>query len=139
MALIIRERRRERVAETASKKTVDDFVAGLEGWQAEIVMALRALVREAAPEAREVLKWAQPVWERNGPFAYAKPFPRYVNFGFWRGASLSAPEGLLQSGGSKMAHVKLASARDVQPEILRELVKQAVSLNLTNGDPTKGP
>jgi hypothetical protein len=30
-------------------KTVDEYVAGLDGWQAEAVSAIRQIVREAAP------------------------------------------------------------------------------------------
>ena len=49
-------------------KTVDEFVAGLDGWQAEAVSTIRQIVREAAPKASEAWKWGQPVYEENGPF-----------------------------------------------------------------------
>jgi len=45
----------------AAGKTVDDYVAGLGGWQAEAVAELRRIVRQAAPEAVESIKWGQPV------------------------------------------------------------------------------
>jgi hypothetical protein len=51
-------------------KTVDEYVKGLEDWQAEIISNLRDLVLEAAPKAIEVFKWNQPVYEWNGPFVY---------------------------------------------------------------------
>jgi hypothetical protein len=128
---------RSGVATTSPKKTVDDYVAGLEGWQADIVTSLREILREAAPDAREAFKWAQPVWEQNGPICYVKVFSRHINFGFWRGASLVAPDGLLQTGGTKMAHIRLSTASDVQRDLFRKLVVDAVNLNLTEGDPTK--
>jgi hypothetical protein len=37
----------------ANKKTVDEYVADLADWQAEVVNALRKLIREAAPNAKE--------------------------------------------------------------------------------------
>ena len=53
-------------------KTVDEYIAGLKGWQQEVAAAIRAIVQEAAPEAKESIKWAQPVYEIGGPFAYIK-------------------------------------------------------------------
>jgi hypothetical protein len=119
-------------------ETVDEYIAGLEGRQAEVVSALRAIVLEAAPEATESIKWAQPVHEDHGPFVYMKAFKNHVNFGFWRGSELPDPEGLIESSGKKMGHVKLRGMQDVRPELFAEYVRNAVELNRTLGDPTKG-
>lgn len=70
----------------AAERTVDAYVAALPDGQREIAEAVRRLVRSAAPEAREAFKWAQPLFESGGPFAYIKAFPRHVNFDRTRGA-----------------------------------------------------
>jgi hypothetical protein len=119
-------------------KTVDEYVSGLPGWQAEVGSALRELIRKAAPDATESIKWAQPVYEDNGPFCYFKAFKNHVNFGFWRGADLPDPEGLLLGSGTKMAHVKLSGVDDLRPDVFADLVRAAVELNRSLGDPTKG-
>lgn len=116
-------------------KTVDDYVLGLQGWQREVVLELRAIIREAAPGATESIKWGQPVYEVNGPFCYVRAFASSVNFGFWRGASLSEPR--LESAGKKMGHLKLTGPRDVDARALRALIRQAVALNQRDGDPTR--
>lgn len=121
-----------------AEKTVDGYIAGLEGWKADVVSRVRRIVLDAAPEAKESIKWAQPVYEINGPFCYVKAFKDSVNFGFWRGVDLNDPEGVLQGSGAKMRHIKLASIDDVDEELFAEFVRQAVQLNLTKGDPTKG-
>lgn len=118
-------------------KTVDEYIQGLEGWQAEVVSAVRQLVREAAPEAKESIKWAQPVYEVNGPICYIKAFKNNVNFGFWRGTQLSDAEGILQGSGDKMRHVKLVGVQDIQESALQDLVRSAVELNRSLGDPTR--
>jgi len=41
--------------------TADEYVATLEDWSADVVTRLRDLITDAVPEARERLKWAQPV------------------------------------------------------------------------------
>ena len=122
----------------AKAKSVDDYLAGLDGWQAEVVRTVRNVVNEAAPEAASSIKWSQPVFEQNGPICYIRAFKSHVNFGFWRGADLPDPEGLLQGDGEKMRHIKLSSADDVEPEAFAALVKSAVVFNSEKGDPTKG-
>ena len=57
-----------------AEKTVDGYIAQLNDNQAEIVSKVRGIVLDAAPEAVESIKWAQPVYETNGPFAYIKAF-----------------------------------------------------------------
>jgi hypothetical protein len=121
-----------------AQKTVDAYIAGLDGWKAEVASRVREIVLAAAPEAVESIKWAQPVYETNGPFCYMKAFKTSVNFGFWRGVELEDPVGLLQGTGEKMRHVKLTGIDDVDEVALAGFVRQAVQLNLAKGDPTKG-
>jgi hypothetical protein len=122
----------------AKFETVDEYVDSLEGWRREVVSRLRDLIREAAPEATEAIKWAQPVYEDHGPFCYIKAFKNHVNFGFWRGADLPDPEGLIESSGKKMGHVKVGGAEEIRTDVFQEYVRAAVELNRTLGDPTKG-
>ena len=68
-------------------KTVDEYIAGLEGWKSDVGAELQRIVRAAAPDAKESIKWAQPVYESDGPFSYFKAFKNSVNFGFWRGVA----------------------------------------------------
>jgi hypothetical protein len=118
-------------------KTVDGYLAGLESWQAEIVSQVRGIILQAAPQARESIKWAQPVYESGGPFAYMKAFKKAVNFGFWRGIDLDDPKGILEGSGDKMRHVKLTSLEDFDAAQFADFVRQAVELNQVKGDPTK--
>jgi hypothetical protein len=121
-----------------AEKSVDAYIAGLDGWKAEVASRARRLVLEAAPDAVESIKWAQPVYETNGPFCYMKAFKNSVNLGFWRGVELEDPKGLLQGTGEKMRHVKLTGDDDVDEAALARFVRQAMQLNLDKGDPTKG-
>lgn len=120
-----------------NKNTVDAYIAQLEGWQGEIVSELRNIVLAAVPEAEEAIKWAQPVYSVNGPFAYIKAFKNSINFGFWRGVDIDDPGGLLQGSGEKMRHVKIVSLDDIDEPAFIDFAQQAVKLNLTKGDPTK--
>ena len=118
-------------------KTVDDYVASLDGWRRDTATALRQIAREAAPGARESIKWGQPVYELNGPFAWMKAHKSTVNFGFWRGADLADPQGVLAGEGDRMRHVKVKEGAPLPVDELRRLIAEAVQLNAEKGDPTK--
>jgi hypothetical protein len=121
----------------AKYPSVDAYIATLDEPQSTIVRALRELVQNAVPDAVEVVKWAQPVYEKNGPFCYIKAFPRYVNLGFWRGAALHDPHALVRSGGEKMGHVRITAIDEIHGTRLRPLVKEAAALNGRLGDPSR--
>ncbi len=118
--------------------SVDEYIAGLDSWKGEVVASVRRIILAAVPEAEESIKWAQPVYELNGPFSYMKAFKNSVNFGFWRGVDINDPTGLLQGSGEKMRHIKLTGMEDINEEVFTDYVKQAVALNLEKGDPTRG-
>jgi hypothetical protein len=117
--------------------TIDAYAKELDDWRGDVVRELDALVRKAAPKATGTIKWAQPVYEQNGPFAYVKAFSSAVNFGFWRGSDLTDPDDALEGTGDRMRHVKIRSAEDVDLARFTAWVEEAVALNDSRGDPTK--
>jgi hypothetical protein len=119
-------------------KTVDEYIDSLGGWKTDVASRVRAIITSSVPKAKESIKWAQPVYELNGPFCYMKAFKNSVNFGFWRGVDLDDPGGRLQGTGEKMRHIKLQGIEDIDEQAFTAFVKQAVQLNLEKGDPTKG-
>jgi hypothetical protein len=116
---------------------VDDWAKKLTGWQAAAVKIIRALVARHAPDATLVVKWGQPVWEQDGPFAWLRPAAKHVSFGFWRGAELDDPDGHLEGAGDRMRHLKVTSTAALKALPVADFVKQAVALNGAKGDPTK--
>jgi hypothetical protein len=117
--------------------TIDEYAGGLGDWRADVVRRLDALVHEHAPAATASIKWAQPVFESDGPFAYIKAFPSSVNLGFWRGAELDDPDRLLEGDGDRMRHVRLRSVDDIRDDVFGAYVRQAVRLNRERGNPTR--
>jgi hypothetical protein len=58
-------------------------------------------------------------------FAYVNAFKAHVNVGFFRGAELSDPNGLLEGTGKFMRHVKLRPDREVDAKALATLISAA--------------
>ena len=52
-------------------------------------------------------------------------FRAHVNVGFFRGAEIADPHGLLDGAGKFMRHVKLRSGREVDAAALRRLIETA--------------
>lgn len=121
----------------AKIKTVDEYIASFIDERGEILKALQTLIQKTVPRALESIKWAQPVYEVEGPFACFKAHRDYVTMGFWRGADLSDPKELLEGEGEKMRHIKIRSIKDIHKTAFQALLRQAVKLNQTEGSPTR--
>jgi hypothetical protein len=120
-----------------AEKTIEGYIASKPAPLAEVLTQIDAIVRKAAPNATATIKWAQPVYELNGPFAYMKATSKHVTFGFWRGTELADPKRLLEGDGERMKHVKIASPADVRTTQFAAWVKEAVRLNSEKGNPTQ--
>lgn len=117
--------------------SVEDFAKRLSGWQVEAVLKLASLVQKAAPTSTSSIKWAQPVFQENGPFAFIKPAKAHLTFGLWRGGEIADPKKVLQGDGDRMKHVKLRGLAEIDDAMITAFVKAAVKLNREKGDPTK--
>ena len=61
----------------------------------------------------------------DAPFAYVDSFESHVNVGFFQGALLDDPGGLLEGSGKRMRHVKIRPGQRVNAAALRELIESA--------------
>lgn len=114
----------------------DAYVSALKGWQRATVTALREAVRAAAP-LDERIKWTHIVAFSNGPVLLIRAEEIRVLFGFWRGKRLAAIEPRLKGGGKfELATMEFHRGDAVDPAIVTKLVREAVKLNRTLGDPT---
>ena len=120
------------------QKTVDEYIAAFDDWRTDAMKRLREVVKEGAPHSAVAIKWAQPVWEWNGPMIWMKAYPKHVNIGFWSGTEMDDPKKVLQGDGERMRHIKITTVDEIPADALRELVKQAVKLNTAKGNPTLG-
>jgi hypothetical protein len=113
------------------------YVAALRGWRHYCVEELRAAVLASAP-LDERIKWGHLVYFSNGPVLLIRAEDERVLFGFWRGRRLQSIEPRLKRGGKyEMATVVLHAGETVGKTVVRKLVKAAVELNESIGDPTR--
>jgi hypothetical protein len=84
------------------------------------------VMRDCGDDVRELLHDGHPTaCVGDAAFAYVNAFRAHVNVGFFRGAEIADPEGLLEGAGKFMRHVKLRPDDDVDATALSELINTA--------------
>ena len=83
-------------------------------------------MRACGADVRELLHDGHPTaCVGDAAFGYVNAFTAHVNVGFFLGAHLADPAGLLQGTGKNMRHVKLRPGAEVDAEALAALVRAA--------------
>jgi hypothetical protein len=85
-----------------------------------------ARMRECGPDVRELLHDGHPTaCVGEAAFCYVNAFTAHVNVGFFLGALLPDPKGLLQGEGRFMRHVKLRPGMPLDQESLASLITES--------------
>ena len=86
------------------------------------------VMRECGDDVRELMHDGCPVaCVRDAPFGYVNAFTSHVNVGFYHGAELPDPAGLLEGSGKRMRHVKLRPGAGINSAALSRLIDEAYS------------
>jgi hypothetical protein len=85
-----------------------------------------AQMRQCGDDVRELMHDGCPVaCVEDAPFGYVNAFKSHVNVGFFYGAVLEDPAGLLEGSGKRMRHVKLGPGRQLNATALSALIDTA--------------
>lgn len=83
-------------------------------------------IRGCGADVRELMHDRHPVaCVEDAAFAYVNAFRAHVNVGFFYGAMLDDPAGLLEGSGRHMRHVKVRWGEPVNADALNELIATA--------------
>lgn len=105
----------------------------IEDWFSAFADPTRLMVREwfgrmrdCGGDVRELLHDGCPVaCVGDAPFGYVNAFKAHAAVGFYHGAMLADPAGLLEGTGKRMRHVKLYPGRPLNAEALSALIAAA--------------
>jgi len=105
----------------------------IDAWMNEHAGELGAIARRwfqfmrgRGEDVRELLHDGHPTaCVGDAAFAYVNAFTAHVNVGFFRGAEIRDPGGLLEGDGRFMRHVKLGPGREVDAAALTDLIESA--------------
>jgi len=83
-------------------------------------------MRECGADVCDLLHDGHPTaCVEDAGFGYVNAFRDHVNVGFFQGASLADPDGLLQGSGKRMRHVKVRFGEAVNSDALNALIEAA--------------
>src|SRR5579864_4411432 len=112
--------------------TFEDAVAKAGAVARALAYRLRKLVADVMPDVVEVpwprmrmASYGVGPKKKSEHFCYISAQKDDVNLGFYYGAELPDPEGLLQGTGKLLRHVKIREPRAIRSPALRRLLKLA--------------
>jgi len=122
----------------SAPELIDTIIAEVGDWRGRALGRIRALIRQADPEAVEEVKWRKPsnpmgvpVWSHDGIICTGETYKDKVKFTFAKGASLEDSAGLFNASleGNARRAIDLHEGEDVDPGAFKALIRAAVALN----------
>ena len=124
-------------------RLIDARIKELGDWRGEMLARIRALIKQADPDAVEEVKWKKPsnamrgvpVWEHAGIICTGETYKNAVKMTFAKGASLEDPSGLFNASleGSTRRAIDFREGDKIDEKALKALIRAAVALNTSAG------
>jgi hypothetical protein len=124
--------------ESASNETqpaselIDQRIAGLADWRGATLSRMRELIKEADPQVVETWKWrGTPVWEHDGIICTGESYKAVVKLTFAKGASLKDPSKLFNSSldGNVRRAIDIHEGEEIDADKFKALIHAAIALN----------
>jgi hypothetical protein len=113
-------------------RLIDARIAELNDWRGKMLSRVRALIKQADPDAIEEWKWrGVPVWSHDGIICTGETYKSVVKLTFAKGASLEDPSGLFNSSleGNTRRAIDFHEDDKVDEKAFKTLIRAAVMLN----------
>ncbi len=114
--------------------TFEELLQITQAAQQATLIRLREIILSIHPDAVEVVRLGDRAATYGlGPkkmiegYTYILPHTSWVNLGFFRGADLPDPDGLLEGTGKKLRHVKIRSVEAAENPAVRTLIEAALA------------
>lgn len=110
---------------------VASFIKSYSDWRGERLQVLQEIINSNGPELRQEFKWGVPVWTFNGMVCAVSGFKDHVKINFFKGAYLTDPKGVFNSGLDSKEHRSINFAVDdkIDKSVIVDLVRQAIKFN----------
>ncbi len=111
---------------------IDRRIAELGDWRGETLGRMRTLIKEADPDVVEEWKWrGTPVWSHDGIICTGESYKAIVKLTFAKGASLKDPSRLFNSSldGNVRRAIDIREGEQIDARAFKALLRAAVALN----------
>ena len=115
----------------SASRLIDQRIKELGDWRGEMLAKLRALIKQADPDAIEEWKWDVPVWSHDGLICTGESYKQIVKLTFAKGASLADPSHLFNSSleGNTRRAIDFHEGEKIDEKALKALIQAAVMAN----------
>jgi len=115
----------------SASRLIDQRIKELGDWRRETLAKLRALIKQADPDAIEEWKWDVPVWSHDGLICTGESYKQIVKLTFAKGASLADPSHLFNSSleGNTRRAIDFHEGEKIDEKALKALIQAAVMAN----------
>lgn len=120
---------------------IDARIRDLGDWRGETLAHVRSLIHQALPEVIEEVKWrGVPVWSHDGIICTGETYKAYVKLTFAKGAALDDPAGLFNASldGNVRRAIDIPHGAALDEAAFKALVSAAAALNSASKKPRKG-
>jgi hypothetical protein len=107
-------------------------IADLGDWRGRTLSRMRKLIKQADPDVTEEWKWrGTPVWSHDGIICTGESYKAVVKLTFAKGASLKDPARLFNSSldGNTRRAIDIHEGDEVDEAAFKALIRQAIALN----------
>ena len=111
---------------------ITERIAELGDWRGETLAHVRKLIKEADPKIVEEWKWrGVPVWSDNGIVCTGESYKAIVKLTFAKGASIKDPKGIFNSSldGNARRAIDLHKGDKINESAFKEIIRAAVKSN----------
>jgi hypothetical protein len=125
----------------APSRLIDAKIEKLGDWRGETLARIRKLIKAAAPDVVEAVKWKKPsnplgvpVWEHAGIVCTGETYKEKVKLTFAKGAALEDPSGLFNASldGNVRRAIDFHAGDKIDEKAFKALVRAAVALNTSS-------
>lgn len=122
---------------TSSAKNIDEYIAGFPRDVQESLQRIRAIIREAAPDAEEAIKYGIPTFVLHGNLVHFAAFQKHIGF-YPTPSAIAAFSGELTGYESARGSVQFPLNQLVPFTLIRKMVEFRVKESRAKRGTKKG-
>jgi hypothetical protein len=118
--------------EQSASELIHQRIADLADWRGATLSRMRELIKDADPDVVEEWKWrGTPVWSHDGIICTGESYKAVVKLTFAKGASLKDPSKLFNSSldGNTRRAIDIHEGEEINADKFKALIRAAIALN----------